>query len=89
MVKGTQQAASSKPAKLAPKQKLSVWDKMRTKGIVPAILNEIKDCEILVARKEKAIVAKELQSEKLRVDAEELRSEVAALKVRIFRNSKS
>ena len=82
--------SSSKPklAKPAP-QKLSVWDAIRMRGIVSAVASEVKECEIMIARKEKAIVAKGCQARKLLMEAEELRTEVAELKVIIFRNSKS
>ena len=96
MVKATQQAAISKPAKPVPKPKLSFWEEIMSRGIGPAIASEIKDVEMAMARKEKAITTKEAQAEKLRLDAEKLqldaeklRSQVATLKVIIFRNCKS
>ena len=81
-------SSKPKPAKPAP-QKLSVWEAIRMRGIVYAVTSEVKECEIMIARKEKAIVAKECQARKLLMEAEELRTEVAELKVIIFRNSKS
>ena len=79
-------STATKPApKPAPKPKLTFWEEMRTKGIASAVTNEIKDLEMAVTRKEKAIVTKEAAAKKLRLDAEILRSEVATLKVRIFR----
>ena len=69
----------------APKIKLTLWEEMRTKGIASGVSTAAKDLEVAVARKEKAIHTKEAAAKKLRLEVEILRSEVATLKVRIFR----
>ena len=93
MVKVTATKPAPKPA---PKPKLSFWEEMLSKGIGPAIAREIKDIEMAVTIKEKGITTKQAQAAKLRLDAEKLqldakklRSQVATLKVIIFRNCKS